>query len=126
MDESPTPPPPVVVVDESSERGWCMAAHLSALAGYAIPFGNLLGPFVVWQIKKDTSSLVTAHAKAALNFQISLLIYCFIAWLLIFVLIGVPLLVLLAVGNLVCIIIAAVRANEGQKWNYPASLKLLK
>ena len=51
-----------------------MLCHLSALAGYIIPFGNVLGPLIIWQIKKNEFPSVEEHGKAALNFQITVLI----------------------------------------------------
>jgi uncharacterized Tic20 family protein len=64
----PTPPPS----PESQARMWNMLCHLSALAGFiGIPFGNILGPLIVWQIKKNEFPSVDVHGKAALNFQIT-------------------------------------------------------
>ncbi|MFV1964993.1 MAG: DUF4870 domain-containing protein, partial [Pirellulaceae bacterium] len=60
----------------SDERQWAMFAHLAALSGYiGIPFGNIIGPLIVWMIKKDESSFVDDQGKESLNFQISMLIW---------------------------------------------------
>ena len=45
------------------EKTWGMIAHLSALAGFVIPFGNLIGPLIVWLIKKDTMPFVDDQGK---------------------------------------------------------------
>ena len=74
-----TPPPPTPAVPapgspESQARTWNMLCHLSALAGFIIPFGNILGPLLVWQIKKNEIPSTNVHGKAALNFQITVVI----------------------------------------------------
>lgn len=103
-----------------------MLAHLSALAGFIIPFGNILGPIIVWQIKKHEMPVVVAHAKEALNFQLSCFIYLIVAAILILVVVGIPLMVLIGLGNLVCVIIAALKANDGKPWQYPVTIRFLK
>ena len=52
------------------EKTWAMLCHLSAVAGFVIPFGSILGPLVVWLIKKDEMPIVDLHGKKSLNFQI--------------------------------------------------------
>src|SRR2546429_9994438 len=55
-----------------NERTWGMLAHLSALVGLVIPLvGNVLGPLLVSIARSDQSAFVAAHAKEALNFNIS-------------------------------------------------------
>ena len=107
------------------ERTYAMLAHLLAFTGYVIPFGNIIAPLVVWQVKKDQSAYVTAHAKESLNFQISVTIYFVIALVLVLVLIGIPLLVGLGLFDLVLVIIAAIRANDGQPYRYPLCIRLI-
>lgn len=119
-------PPPVAAAAPSAANTWHMLCHLSALAGYIIPFGNLLGPFLVWQIKKNEIPSVEAHAKEALNFQLSLLLYCVIAGLLIFVLIGIPLLIAIGLFGLVMIIVATIKTNNGESYRYPLCIRFLK
>lgn len=122
--DSPAPVPPPV--SNSNERTWCMLAHLSALSGFIIPFGGIIGPIVIWQIKKEEIPAVVAHGKAVLNFQISCLIYFLVCLLLTFVVIGLPLMFVLGIGNLVCIVMAAIKANNGEFWKYPASIQFIK
>ena len=82
---SPMPPqlstPLPSPANDKEERNWAMACHLSALAGYVIPFGNIAGPLLVWLLKKDEYSLVNEQGKESLNFQLSLLIYMLIGFL---------------------------------------------
>jgi len=69
---------------------WGMFCHLSTLCGYVMPFGNILGPLVVWLIKKDEYPLVDDQGKEALNFQISITIWTVIAAILCIIIIGIP------------------------------------
>src|SRR5437879_6046718 len=76
----PPPPttnaaPPVPPNPDSQARTWNMLCHLSALSAYiGIPFGQILGPLIVWQLKKNEYPSVEIHGKAALNFQITVTI----------------------------------------------------
>lgn len=103
-----------------------MACHLSALAGFVIPgAGHILGPLIVWLIKRGDSPEIDAHGKEALNFQISMLIYYVVAGILCLVLIGFALLAILHVLNVVFVIIAALKTSEGQMYRYPLTLRLI-
>lgn len=107
-------------------RTWCVACHLSALAGFVIPaFGHILGPLLVWLIKRGDASEIDAHGKEALNFQISMLIYNLVAGVFCLVLIGFALLAVLHILNVVFVIIAALKAGEGQIYRYPLTIRLL-
>ena len=112
-------------MEEAQERTWGMLAHLAALAGFIIPLGNIIGPLVVWLIKKDESPFVDDQGKESLNFQISITIYCIVAAILIVIVIGIFLLIGLAILDLVLIIIAAVKANTGEKFRYPLTIRLI-
>lgn len=52
--------------------------HLSTFSRFIIPFGNFIGPLILWIANKDKSSFIDAHGKQAINFQISILLYCLI------------------------------------------------
>ena len=109
------------------ERNWAMFCHLIALLGFVgVPFGNILGPLIVWLIKKDQMPLVEEEGRSALNFQISMTIYTLVAMLLCFVLIGFLLLVPLIVADLILLIIAAVKVSSGEKFVYPLSIQFIK
>ncbi len=107
------------------ERNWGMFAHLSALAGAIVPFGSVIGPLVIWLMKKDESPFIEDQAKEALNFQITMAIGFLICFVLIFVVIGVFLLPLLLIFDLILTIIAAVEANKGNRYRYPFALRLI-
>jgi uncharacterized Tic20 family protein len=122
MSENPTPQ-----AADKEEQNWALACHLSALSGFVIPFGNIIGPLVVWLMKKDTMPLVDQHGKEALNFQITVAIAVFICLLLLFVIIGVFLLPVVAIGALVMTIIAGVKvANGDLAYKYPFAIRLIK
>lgn len=127
------PVPPVQPPAESEVRMWNMLCHLSALAGLlAIPFANVLGPLVVWQIKKNEIPSVETHGKAALNFQLTIAIACVVSiiagFVLFFACIG-ALFFFVGGGIFLCgmifAIIAGIKANEGKEYKYPYSLNLV-
>ena len=122
---NPLPPSSVTSLSPSDERLWGMLAHLSALAGFIIPFGNVIGPVVVWQIQKDKSAFVDYHGKEAVNFQITMTIAYCIALLLIIVVIGVPILVVLGILSVVFSVIAGVKANNGEYYKYPYTFRFI-
>lgn len=113
-------------VQTGSVRSWCVLCHLSALAGFVVPaLGHILGPLIVWLIKRSDSPEIDAHGKEALNFQITMLLYNLAAGVLCLVLIGFVLLVVLHILNVVFVIIAALKAGEGQTYRYPLTLRLI-
>ena len=106
---------------------WGMFAHLSAFAGLVVPFvGHVLGPLVIWLIKRETMPFVNDQGKEALNFQITMTIGFVVAGVLIFAFIGVLLLPLIGIADIIMTIIAAVKANEGVAYRYPFTLRLVK
>ena len=107
-------------------RQWAMFCHLSALLGIWIPFGTLIGPLVLWQLKRESDPFIDAQGKEALNFQITVAIAAAISLLLMIVVIGFFLFGLVAIGALVLTIIAGVKANEGQPYRYPFTWRLVK
>ena len=83
-------------------------------------------PLIIWLVKKGESSFIDDNGKEALNFQITIAIANVVAFMLVFVIIGFFLLMALNVFNIVIVIIAAIKANEGQKYRYPVCLRLIK
>lgn len=109
-----------------TERNWAMLCHLSAFAGFFFPFfGGILGPLVCWLIKKDESAWVNENGKSSLNFQLSILLYMVLAFPLCFILIGIPIEVFLAILNLICVIIASVKASKGERFKYPIAIPFI-
>jgi uncharacterized Tic20 family protein len=122
---------------KSQDRTWEVLSHLSSLAMLVgVPFGNILGPLVVWLVKRKDSPAVEAHAKEALNFQISVMLYLMIAVAgtasLMLILIGVLLipflivaLILVPIVDIIFVVIAAVKASNGEFYRYPLTLRLI-
>ena len=108
------------------ERSWASIVHLAGFAGMFIPFGSIIGPLVIWLIKRPVSDLVDRHGKEALNFQISATIYLFVCLILFIVVIGIFLFVALAIFWLVMVIRAAVRASTGQDPGYALTIRFVK
>lgn len=122
----------------AEERQWAMFAHLSALlgglvtAGWAGSVGCFIGPLVIWMVKKDTMPFVDDQAKEALNFNITVAIIFFVLLLMTLFTLGIgiiltgPLMLIVGLGWLVLTIIAAVKANQGERYRYPMTLRLVK
>ena len=122
-----SPRPSIPSSSTSSEvRTWSVLCHASALLGLFFHFfGHLLGPLIVWLIKRDLSPEVDANGKESLNFQISMLIYDIVAGILCIVLIGIPILIALWILNTVFVIIASVKTSEGKFYRYPFTIRFL-
>lgn len=119
---------------ENEVRMWSMFCHLSALAMLiGIPFGNILGPLIVWLCKKNEMPSVDEEGKKALNFQISMTLYLFVlavsTFLLIFIFIGyllIPVFILTIIADFVLMIVAAVKVSNGETFEYPLAIKFIR
>ena len=119
--EMVTKPP----VDKNTENTLAMCCHLTAFIGFVIPFGNFLGPLLVWLIKKDEYPLVDDQGKESLNFQISILIYTLISFALTLVLIGFPMMVVVFLFAMIQVIKASIQANKGEQYRYPFCIRII-
>jgi uncharacterized protein len=108
------------------ERMWGMLCHLTAFSGYLVPFGNVLGPLIVWMIKKDEMPFVDDQGRESLNFQLTMLIAVIVSAILVFVFIGFLLLGVLVIFQIIVIIMAAIKANDGVKYRYPYTIRFIK
>ncbi len=113
------------------DRNIAVLCHLSAIAGFVFPFGNVIAPLIIWLMKREESLFIDDHGKEAVNFQISVWIYLIASGILVLIAIGIPLLsavILFAVilFAIVAVITAAVRASRGQEYRYPLAIRLLK
>jgi uncharacterized protein len=109
----------------ADERTWGMIAHLSALVASVVGF-PFLGPLIVLLTKGKESAWVEQHAKEALNFQITATVAIWVSAFLMFCLIGFVLLPLVGLAALVLTIMAGIKANNGEMYRYPATLRLVK
>lgn len=107
-------------------RMWAMFAHISAVAGFVIPFGNIIGPLLIWILKKDEFPFVNDQGKESLNFQISITIYVLISIILVFLVIGIPILIVVGLFALIMTIIAAINSYDGKAYRYPLTIRLIK
>ena len=110
----------------SDERTWAILVHVAALAGLIVPLGSILGPFIVWIIKKPDSDHVNRHGKAALNFQISMMLYVIPMIILMFVFIGFLILPFYVIFWFVMVIVATIRAADDAEPGYVLSIPFLK
>ncbi len=117
---APVAPPQI----PAEARNWATLSHLSAFLMFlGIP--ALVGPLVAWLIKRD-DPYVEYHAKEALNFNISFLIYGAVAGVLILALVGLLLLPIVFVTWFILAIRASIKASAGEYYRYPLTLRLVK
>lgn len=138
FNEYTTPPPAPVGTPDAQERQWAMFAHLSAILGGLLTsqlvggIGCVAGPFIIWQVKKDSMPFVADQAKEALNFNITVALVLLVLFLLgvgtfgLGFLVTGPLMGIVGIAALVFVVIAAVKANEGVAYRYPFALRLVK
>ncbi|NOR15577.1 MAG: DUF4870 domain-containing protein [Candidatus Aminicenantes bacterium] len=112
-------------MDESQEKTWGMLCHLAALSGFVIPFGNIIGPLIIWLVKKEESEYVDKQGKESLNFQISMTIYAIVAGILVLVVVGIILLIALGIAVLVLVIVAAIKASNREEFSYPLTIRII-
>lgn len=117
------------------QQTWRVLAHASAFIQFlGVP--SVVGPLIVWLLRRD-DSIVEPHARAALNFQLSLLIYFLLGGVVAFVafvtIIGIPIAALIVIFLLVLLflellfaLLATLAASRGEFYRYPMSLELVK
>ena len=122
-------PSPTPGSNDSQARMWNMLCHLGGL----VPCIPCVCTLLIWQIKKNEFPSVNVHGKTALNFQITMLI----VWIagviasvvLSFIHLGILmslLFPLIGLAYLVLVIIAGIKANNGEDYKYPFSFNLIK
>lgn len=112
-------PAPSEMMSPSDQRLWATLGHVGAL------FFGFLVPLVTYLVLKDRGAFVRSHAAASLNFQLTLIIGYLAGFVLIFVLVGILVLLALPILNLIFCIIAAVRANSGEPYSYPLTIRFV-
>jgi hypothetical protein len=135
---TPSPAAGAATTPSAEERKWAMFAHLSALAGALLTsgwggsIGFFVGPLIIWLLKREEMPFVNDQGKEALNFAITVSIACFVLLLMtimslgIAALITIPAFMIIGIGSLVLVVIAAIKANEGVAYRYPVTLRLVK
>ena len=118
--------PPVIGTDARA-RQWAMLCHLIALVGLlGNGIGFLLGPLIVWLIKKDAHPFIDEQGREALNFQLTMLLAAIVCIPLTFVVIGAFILPVIGILAVLFPIIAGVNANSGNSYRYPLTIRFVK
>ena len=107
-------------------RQGAMLCHLAAFLGFVFPFGSVVGPLILWQMKKEVDPFIDDQGKEALNFQITVAIAWIACIVLAFAVIGFFLMVALAIATVVLTIIGSIKANKGIVYRYPLTWRLIK
>jgi uncharacterized Tic20 family protein len=120
---------------------WAMLCHLAALPLVGAPFGHIIGPLVVYLLKKDEDPFIADQGKESLNFQITiaivgfLLVIGYVAGIIAMIVMDgktpwflfvVPLFLLLGLFDLASIVFACVRAYHGERFRYPMSIRFIR
>ena len=121
MENTPPPVPP----SPTNDNSLAVVMQLLGFAGFVFPFGNIIGPLILWLIKRPESPLLDRTGKEVLNFQISYTIYAAVAGILCFVLIGFLILPVVFILWVVFMVVAAVRTGNGEEYRYPMTIRLL-
>ena len=103
-----------------------MFLHLSQLINLVIPPAGIVVPIVIWQTQKDKMPGLDRHGKMIVNFMLSSLIYFAISFVLMFFIIGIFGLIALGLIGIIFPIIGGIKANNGEFWEYPLTIKFLK
>lgn len=108
-----------------SDKDFGLLVYASSFIGYLVPLGSILGPLIIWLMKREESAFVDQCGRSCVNFKLSLLIYLIISGVLVLVGIGFILLILLAILDLVCTVLAIIKASEGKVYHYPLTIKFI-
>lgn len=122
MSETPPPPPaqPAAPLSDSDARTYATIAHAGNILFPAV------APLIMWLIGKDKSTFVDEEAKEALNFGILTVIVYVVSWILMFFFIGFLTYAAMFIVLLIFGIQGAMKANKGEHYRYPFSLRLIK
>jgi uncharacterized Tic20 family protein len=117
-------PPGGPPLSPDQERLWGMLAHLLSFVAAYLALG-FVAPLVVLLVFGPRSAYVRANAVESLNFNLSWLLYAIVAGILLIVGIGLLILIALGIAYVVLVIMASVRANNGQFFRYPLTIRFI-
>lgn len=121
----PGGPPGQGPLPADQERLWAMLSHLlSFVAAYL--FLGFVAPLIILLVFGQRSAFVRANAVESLNFNLSWLLYAIISVVLLVVGIGIFLLLGLGIAYVILIVIASIRANNGELYRYPLTIRLVR
>ena len=127
----------------SEEKSTAMFTHLAAFASMVFPFGNIIGPLIIWSLKKDRSAFVDYNGKESLNFEITYTLVVFIALAIttyfaissgikddpVGIVMSIMGFIIPIIGywlfSVIVVIVAAVRASNGEYFKYPLSIRFI-
>ncbi|MEX2479735.1 MAG: DUF4870 domain-containing protein [Gammaproteobacteria bacterium] len=110
----------------ASIRQLAMFGHLAGLLGFVIPFASVLAPLVLWLLNRSRHPYIDEQGREAINFQLTILVYLLLAFALVLALVGLVLIPLIVLFQLIMVLVAAVRVNDGEAWRYPVTLRFLR
>jgi uncharacterized Tic20 family protein len=106
------------------ERQWGMFCHLSALIGHLLlGFGHIVGPLIIWLVKKDQMPFVNQEGKESLNFQLSCTLYAIVS--LVFCFLGLPVFLLVMLFDIIVVIMACIDVSNGKPYRYPLCIRFI-
>lgn len=115
-----------VSLDAREARKWAMLCHLSALVGLlGNGIGFLVGPLVVWLLKRGDDPLIDEQGKEAVNFQLTMFLCMLGSLVLAFLLIGIPFLIFFGLWMVINPIVAAVKTSNGERYRYPVAIRFV-
>ena len=136
---APTPAPPPASIRAPlppqqaasvSDQQWIVFLHLSAFAGLVLPsLGHIFGPLIIWLVKKPESPAIDAAGRNVLNFQISWTIWIFLSIVIGFAGSCLVVPIILPFGFIIAwvvfVILGAVKASNGEPYQFPLTIKML-
>lgn len=128
---------PQAVVPSTSDRQWAAGAHVAALlaallTSWVAGVAGAVAALAVWMLVRDRSAFAAEHAKEAVNFNLSMFLYAAASLLLVVFTLGIgiivalPVWIVLALVWVVCTLVAAFKAYDGQRYRYPVTIRLFK
>jgi uncharacterized Tic20 family protein len=117
---------PSASLQTPEQRQMGLFLHLSQLASLIVPVAGIVLPVIIWQTQKEKMPALDAHGKMVVNWMLSELIYGIVSVILMFVLVGILTMLAVVVMGVVFPIIGAIKANNGEFWEYPLTIKFLK
>ena len=107
-------------------RQWATICHIVALSGLlGNGIGFVIGPLVVWVLKKEDHPFIDEAGREAINFQLTMFLAAMVSAFLIFLGVGFVLLIVVGVMMAVMPIIAALKTNQGERYRYPFSIRFI-
>jgi uncharacterized Tic20 family protein len=109
-----------------SENSYVALMHISQLGGYILPGLGFFAPLILWLLNKNDNARVDANGKEIMNFILSMIIYMAVSGILCLLLVGFLLIGLIVILEIACAIIATIKANNGENYTYPLTIRFLK